>query len=146
MSESLLDDFSSLRWWVSVVAAGILVNIVAAYLLVALDRLGSKASIGWATRTAAKADQRARLVARLREDPEARIMWAFAEMRSRVWAVICLLVGLAGMGLSETKAGPARWILFAVSVVTLLLAMRCLQNAVNDNGILHESMWAGGKR
>jgi hypothetical protein len=51
MSE-FLNNLSSAGWWMSVVIAGLLINLVSAYIKPLIDRLGSKLSSAWRNRTA----------------------------------------------------------------------------------------------
>ena len=47
----LLNNLSSVGWWISVVLVGLLINLVSAYIKSPIDKLGSKLSSAWRHRT-----------------------------------------------------------------------------------------------
>lgn len=63
--EDLLKEVSTLRFWVAVVFAGMVINLVAAYMKPTLDKLISKISAGYRSRITRASEAENKLVASL---------------------------------------------------------------------------------
>jgi hypothetical protein len=81
---SVLDNFSSPAWWISVVIVSILTSIIAAYMKPLLDRGGSRFSARWRDRIAQNAAARSHAIELLRGSSHEQVMLAFAEIRARL--------------------------------------------------------------
>lgn len=95
----LFRDLSSISWWTSVVVAGLLVNLTAAYIKPWLDRVGGRLSSARQRRLEAALEGRRRMVEHLRTHPHQQIMKTFDEMRSRIRSSEILGVALLAWGL-----------------------------------------------
>lgn len=108
----LIADFHSLRWWISVVVAGILVNMVATYLMRLVDARLTKMSSWWRQRKAVEERERAAIVDALRADRNRQAQLEADEVRSRLRSLV-LLVQAVGMGVIFVVAaimGAPAWL------------------------------------
>ena len=83
MSE-LYDSLQSPLWWASVVVAGILVNLTAAYLKPLMDRILGSVSESYRTRSEERRKRGEEIIARLREDRDAQYRLFLVELRLRM--------------------------------------------------------------
>ena len=79
--DELLQNLSSPAWWVSVVVAGVVVNVVAHYLRQLLDSRLARVSTRWAARRDARQRQRASLLAALKASEHKQLLYATSEVR-----------------------------------------------------------------
>lgn len=100
----LIADFQFPRWWMSVVVAGILVNIIATYLLRFVDVRLTKTSSWWRRRNASAQQERHAIVEALRSERDGQTQFEVAEMRSRLRSLV-FLVQSVGMGVLFVVAG-----------------------------------------
>jgi hypothetical protein len=78
--DELRTSLASPVWWVSVVIAGLLVNLAAAYVKPTLDHWIGRWSSSYRARTAAQAQARAEQIAKLKTDAEERLMLRLASI------------------------------------------------------------------
>ena len=116
-------DLASPRWWMSVVVAGILVNMVATYLLRLLDSRLMRASDWWRrTRTSVQRERQATLDA-LRTEPQKQIRLQAAEVRYRLHSLVLLVqaVGMAVLVVLFITVGSPRWVVMpAIALFAVL--------------------------
>jgi membrane protein implicated in regulation of membrane protease activity len=72
---------SSLSWWVGVVIVGIVLNVVAAYLKPLMDRVGSRTSTRWKSRTERLQRERNERIAALSQNTDDQILTALNSLR-----------------------------------------------------------------
>ena len=104
--ESIAENFKSPSWWISVVVAGVVLHIAAAYLKALLDRSVSLFSRRWSERTQVKATQRREAVARLSSDKHEQIMIGLQAIENRITG--CFLMSL-GIGLLAYSVAFGEW-------------------------------------
>ena len=85
--DGLSGYFASPVWWFSVVAVGAAVNVLAAYLKPALDRLGSLVSTRWSQRTERLRAERRERIRRLQASEGERLLATIEVVNKRVEAV-----------------------------------------------------------
>jgi hypothetical protein len=93
----LIADLESARWWMSVVVAGILVNIAATYLTKLLDSRLTKASTWWRSKGASAERERLTTLEALRKNPHEQALLGAGEVRLRLRSLV-FLVQAAAMG------------------------------------------------
>jgi hypothetical protein len=94
------DSFTG-EWWITVVVAGVVINILAAYLKPRLDQIGGWFSRSWTSRTKRRAHERQVRIDRLARDETARWAAAQEEIRSRfqelsalgLMILLCMFLG-----------------------------------------------------
>ncbi len=77
----LSDYMLSPTWWITSVGFALLLNILSAFAVRAIDRWGGQISTRWSTRTAAKRRRRAQLIAAVRADVD-RLIWVGFQAQS----------------------------------------------------------------
>ena len=92
--DKLLEALTSPVWWVSVVIAGVVVNLVAAYLKPRLDGFLSATSSRWRTTSAAARERREQFLTQLQSDPAEFHYQQMRELRLRAQATFALLLGV----------------------------------------------------
>lgn len=105
--DKLLQDMSSIYWWISVVIVGLVINLVSSYLKPPLDALGGKTFHAWK----AKSDRAKRLhdhnVSLLSSNPHAQVIAMLRTQslraKSNGWSLTALLTLV--LGLSSTWTG-----------------------------------------
>ena len=90
----ILTELSKPVWWVSVVVAGIAINLLSAYLKHPLDKVLGGLSSWWRQRSETRQKAWATRVDRLRESEEARNMAVATEVRFRLQAIHLLLLAI----------------------------------------------------
>lgn len=92
--DEFYQNLSSLGWWLGVVAVGLVLNIVSAYLKTPFDRLFSAASSRWSRRSELARTEEAKRIALLRDDQEARNLHLAEEFRCRLRHLGMLLLAV----------------------------------------------------
>jgi len=82
--DDLIADLGTPRWWMSVVVAGILVNIAATYLMKLVDPRLTRASAWWRRKKAPAEEERLATLDALRADPQRQSLLAASEVRCRL--------------------------------------------------------------
>ncbi len=114
-----ITDLGSPRWWMSVVLAGIVVNIAASYLGKLLDARLTRASTWWRQRKASVERQRQATLGVLRANPDRRALLEAAEIRSRLRSLVFLVqaTGMAVLIVLFVTFGVPKW--FAIAAIIL---------------------------
>lgn len=82
-----MTELSKPVWWVSVVIAGIIINLFSSYLKNQLDRTISDTSSWWRNRSTARKQSYDKSVQRIQMDPAARQAVTVREFRYRIQSV-----------------------------------------------------------
>src|SRR6266436_9745534 len=121
--DDLITDLRSPQWWMSVVVAGILVNLAAGYLLKLLDARLAKASSWWRRKRESAVRERAAAVDALQTDRNQQARLEASEIRYRLRSLVSLVQAI-GMGLLfvlfATVGAPAWLTMFAVALFAIL--------------------------
>jgi hypothetical protein len=91
---------SSPVWWISVVVAGILINLLSSYLRTLLDVRFSKLSKRWRERSEKQKRERENYVQSLLGQPHRQIVEFHRSTRLHILSVMCLVLGTFALGLS----------------------------------------------
>jgi len=118
--QELVGSLQSPAWWLSVVLAGIVVNLLAAYLKPLLDDWGARRSAARRARRDAQQAEREALLARLASDTHEQTVLLFRELRARLRAVLSLL--LATMAMLVYLVAQPRVDLLIVRTLLLVVA------------------------
>ena len=150
----LLDEVSSIRFWVAVVIVGLIVNLVAMWVKSWLDAAGGAVSKTIRDRNQARAQRRKTIVSQATANPHHYNRLAFAEMRDRLQAIAFLLAGvtLASLSLSMriyqfqrgvASAGPSLSTAYlfpisgmALATITLFMSILAMFSAVDKRSLL----------
>lgn len=90
---NLMKNFTSLYWWLTVVMAGIAINLASSYLKPLVDRRLSVASAWWRTKTERQKAERKEFIRRLCESEHEQILASFRDLRHRTRAIHLLVFG-----------------------------------------------------
>lgn len=91
-----LNNLSSAYWWLSVVAVGIVINLVSHFLQKKLDSQLSKASTWWQRMSDKQKRKRLEEIERLRNAQE-QLLASFSELRYRIRATMYTVFGVGFM-------------------------------------------------
>jgi hypothetical protein len=84
------------EWWITVVIAGIGINLFSSYLRGILDARFSRISIWWRSRSLTRQQETDSYIARLSEEPQFLLLNSIRHARSVKYAIIWILIGLMG--------------------------------------------------
>lgn len=90
----VLTELSKPVWWVSVVIAGIAINLLSAYMKGALDKALAGTSSWWRRRSSSRQLAWESRIKHLRDDEEARRKAATFEVRTRLQSLHLLLLAM----------------------------------------------------
>lgn len=142
MSE-LRENLASPAWWFTVLVAGLLVNIAAAYLQKLLDSRLVRAS-GWLGRRRQKRDRARRaLIDLLRDSPHKQLIYATSESRYRIRGILYMVLGIvsAFSGMISLRFLDAPWIGalgLGSGTVLLVVGLNDLHLAEQTESVLKE--------
>ncbi|WP_277054862.1 hypothetical protein [Pseudoalteromonas marina] len=94
--ENLLELISSPVWWVTVVVAGILINLVSSYLRDLLDVRASRISSWWKERSETAKKEELKYIKRLKTDELFRTLHVIRYTTMRTLCIIWMLMGVIG--------------------------------------------------
>ncbi|MGY0635269.1 hypothetical protein [Luteimonas sp. A478] len=143
----LLNELANPVWWLSVVVAGILVNLASSYLKSRLDKSVS-ATAGWWRR---RSERRRKLwqdyVKHLAASVEARIQARHMEIRLRLQAIMSFLFAVAfsviGIVAPLLQQPSSRYVSIGALFLSALLAFiayLCIRDAVKRGQAVHAAM------
>jgi len=140
-------NLNSLDWWIGVVAVGIVINLVSAYLKGPCDRLLSAVSKRWATRTEAQRKARDERIARLRASRDEQTFALIQALHVRVRSVMMILLGWVLMvtSLLLQKEPPTehmtlvRLILMLASLLPMMLGFRDWSDVMRRRNEIYEA-------
>jgi len=92
--ESFINQISTPSWWISVVAVGIVINLVSTYLKPTVDGGLSNISSWWRKRSEAEKDKKQKYLEKLRGNNEEQFFAATDDLRERIRAIHLLLIGV----------------------------------------------------
>ena len=121
--DDLIADLGSPRWWVSVVVAGILVNIAATYLTKLLDARLTRASAWWRRKKASAEQERLATLDAFRADRQKQTVLAAAEVRCRLRSLVFLVqaIGMALLLVVFSTVGAPRWLVMLATALFAIL-------------------------
>jgi hypothetical protein len=140
----MFQELTSPSWWGTVVVAGILINLAAAFLLRGLDRRLARVSARWRASSAARQAARDAVVDRIRSDQRYELLATTHELRNRMRSIFLLLLGLffvtvyTALPVATTPWSAVVFVL-AVGGVSFFASFRCLLAAVHFKDVLAES-------
>ena len=101
---ALSDYTHSPAWWVTAVILAVLLNIAGSYAVRLIDRCGGQIITQWSTRTAAKRQRKAQMIAAVRADV-GRLIWVGFQAQSlRISSLF--FVGCALVAVAVAELGP----------------------------------------
>lgn len=92
MNEFLTNNLGSVAWWLSVVAIGIILNILSSYFRDAIDKFLSRISGWWSNRSEKRREEISRLVKELSGDDIRLNLFAISEIRDRLLSILAGLM------------------------------------------------------
>src|SRR5438270_4750812 len=110
IAASITDDIASPAWWMSVVIAGLLVNLLAAYLKSPVDRLLSHSSSRWRASSEKRREKRNQLIERLRQDADFKATMLAWEFRLRMNTVLSVAIISVMLHFLVYQPLPHTWI------------------------------------
>ncbi|TVL98846.1 MAG: hypothetical protein CV087_20185 [Candidatus Brocadia sp. WS118] len=154
--KKILEVLTSPVWWVSVVIAGILINLVSSYLKGIIDTHLSRFSAARREQGERKRAERKTAVEQLRKNEHQEVMATLAEMRHRLRAIFYLLGGVFFMGWGSILPGVTDAVIIAKAVtifafafggISLYISFTYFKRAVNVKGLLLEAHpWQDGPK
>ena len=149
--KDLKDTLSSPIWWITVVVAGILINLVSAYLKTKLDERLALLSSWWRRRTEKRMAAEKAKIEKLRSSPHEQVMAKLEEVVCACYAVVMLVFGFGAMSFS-VRPGMGQqppWItvtLYAVSSVAVFLGFLLCMLSFNLGRTLDDARTAQGEK
>lgn len=95
--EKVIEELTNPIWWITVVVAGIIVNIIAAYGKTKLDRTISKTSSWWTNKSKERKQIEVQKLEELKSSKVARYKAHFYSTRNPILATFTLLIGISTM-------------------------------------------------
>ncbi|MFA7322055.1 MAG: hypothetical protein WC000_11380 [Dokdonella sp.] len=92
--DEIINELAKPVWWVSVVVAGIAINLLSSYLKNPLDRTIARTSSWWRSKSVARQKAWERKVERLSSSEEARNAAGLLEIRLRLQSIHMLLLAI----------------------------------------------------
>ena len=144
----LLQQLQSPVWWFSVVVAGLIVNVAAAFLKTHMDRWLNTRSASRRKRSEREAAAREATIAGLATNPQKQVLYALETSQSLTLVVLLFVVsfGLAGFA-SSTRLDLTgivitvfRILTLAMAAIALLLAARLVESAFDRRDLLQEAV------
>lgn len=142
--DAILNSVLTIEWWLGVVAVGIALNLVSAYLKPWLDRRVSSVSKRWGERSRQRREQRAQLVMYLRDHPDEQLHVLADEMRCRFGTILHLVIAMALLVIAfadipEWSRRPLFWFSLLIAFVGLTehgsaMKYRSLVNEARNSG------------
>lgn len=121
--EGLLDELSKPVWWVSVVVAGFLINLLSAYLKTSLDRFLAHLSARTRRQQTARAEALALRVTKAESSRDWMQFEMHLEIRQRLQSISYLLLALATGALMFLMVGRvAGWLIVPYGLFTAMAA------------------------
>lgn len=106
--DEIVTELSKPVWWISVVVAGIIINLISSYLKTGVDFLSSKLITGWSQRNAKKAKEWNDYIDTLNRSEDFRKMEQVREFRLRLSSIHLLLLAIYVMNMPFSTA-PGSW-------------------------------------
>lgn len=121
-------------WWLSVVVAGIAINVLSAYLKTALDSQLSAVSSWWRRRSEKESRDWEALISRLSSSDHEEIVGYLEELRERNRAIFFLVLGIFVMGIAAAsplgQSTQVIGILLPVGAMTLYASFKFFRAAI----------------
>ncbi|MCQ3831177.1 hypothetical protein HXX02_17230 [Microbulbifer elongatus] len=92
--EEISEIVTSPAWWITVVIAGIAINLVSGYLKELIDSKLSRISHWWEARTKEQQVKRDNYISRLKTDDKFFALHTIRHTKSRSWAIMWSLLGV----------------------------------------------------
>ena len=138
--DAISKNLVSIEWWLGVVAVGILLNLVSAYLKPWLDRTLSAFSTRWDERTSRRREERTKLVQYLRDHPDEQLHMLATEMRCRLRTILHLVLGMAILIISFIVAGSwGEKLAYWFSLLIIFMALSEHRNAMRYLSLVSEA-------
>jgi len=138
---SLVESLRDPSWWFTVVVAGTVINLVAAFLFRRLDSQIASVSSVWRARSAKRQEERSGRIALLASDSRFRQHWYFYELRCRLRSLSFFIYGLAlaAVALSAPNLGPISTVVILLSSVVIVFSLQSFRQAMRALDELHEA-------
>ncbi len=117
--DALIEQLRSPTWWIGVVAVGILINLVSAYLRKWIDKLLARFSVLYRHRSAIVSKRREDEIESLLREPRQMILYSYRAISSQLRATRFLFLGLVFWALAlfgDVKGGPETLTIFAAAL------------------------------
>jgi hypothetical protein len=148
--QELIKQLTSISWWVSVVVAGVLASLAAAYLKPRTDRVIGSVSVRYRRRNEQQAKARAKQIEDLRLDQHEQIVFAILINYKLLRAIHFLVMGsilavllVATSDISAVHYSTILSVFFMVSkclvALAVLIGLRYVSETTSDYEILAES-------
>ena len=134
--DSLIQDIYSAKWWIEVVVAGILINLISAYLKAPTDDFFGKFSKRWATRTEKNRTARNTRINKLKNNPNLQTVTLLKAVDQRIRAVfytiwVAFYWTLAALSVLQNLGSFVILFLGIFIVAAGLIAANLLNDATN---------------
>lgn len=138
-----MDEFAKPSWWISVVVAGLLVNLASAYLKPRVDRALLRGSSWWRSRSAARiAERDARVADMARNDRRMAFACTFLIVDLIHAAIYTAAAILVSIETDDSEAlRPWWWLLQIMFFVPLVLACVRASSATDAHADIAAAEW-----
>jgi uncharacterized membrane protein len=120
----LLDSLRSPTWWISVVVAGFIVNLLAAYAKPWTDRATAAISAVWSERSAAATRRCQQQIDQIRSSEHLETMTALEEIHCRIETIGLFFTGIVLIPIAFAAASKyVTLVLLLMALIAILLAL-----------------------
>ena len=149
--DKLSDALTSPVWWLSVVIAGIAINVISAYLKTSLDERLSSLSSRWRNRSEKRKAEFHSFVLRLADDPQEQILASFGVLRLGIFQVCFLIFGMFSILFAQffISLGIPRIVTIVgmfVGIFAIIMGVRCTIRAMGIHSAIIESRKRGRRQ
>jgi len=149
--ENVIQDIMTPVWWITVVIAGIVVNVLAAYLKKLIDKWGASFSLSRREKQVQLKLERGERIQKLKHDKHSQVMAGLGELRNRMNSHFLMMMSIFYVSLclafqiinESYKTIPlveiATSFLLLSSVVILVMAVNAVRRAARINSELLEA-------
>jgi len=124
MEQEFLNFLNEPEWWISVVVAGLIINLLSSYFKTALDNQFSKISSWWRERSQARRKEREDYINRLKNEPKFSQLNQLRHANSSRWSIQWTLLGVMCFLVALASGEPAGAILMFIGSLALFRSMQ----------------------
>ena len=129
-------NINSIDWWIGIVVVGIIINLLAAYLKLPIDRILSVVSKWWATRTEIKSKERDERIDRLSSSNKEQLFALVQALHVRVRSIMMIILGFifmfTSLAIKLYKYTEGNWEDYLISVPVYIVSLIFIMAGLRD--------------
>lgn len=138
--DKIIENFSSLQWWIGVVIVGIVINLFSSYFKKGIDDFFSFISNKWKNRSKIKKEKHEMEIQYLIQNPNELSFLGIKELRLRIRSATNIILALMGLVLSQMVEGLGSFVvksIMVLSVITLFIGLSDHTDAMGVNKLVN---------